>query len=243
MTTTTPDLEAKLTPAEALAAAEAACEAADAAVVAANDGTTAAQKTLADIEAEAIEAMAAAATTGDSAPARQRIDKVRARLDKGRADVDWAHLQQHAAEVARNRAVDEAAHARRRVTEDEYLNELKRLNAPAERESVLRSQLTENVAELAQLIEGRYLLHDRLAHNVESWPDAEKVALQQRIMQEMQSHKVEGKAIQPITTHGTRGSWMVNLPKLELTDAIKAGLTEAENKAKARAQAAAQGQG
>lgn len=133
-----------------------------------------------------------------------------------------------AAEAAHARACAEEARAQRAVTAQEYLRAHAEFNNPDSRENLLLKRVGEDVTELIGVINARQEQHDRLSRDVASWPAEERQDL--RIP--------PGK---PITTCGTRGlgSWSVQVPLFELSEALTAGIAEAADRTRAEAQAKA----
>ena len=122
MTNTTTD---KVSPQDALAAAENVYKstqaAADAALAAAS------RQALDDAEAAAVQAIADAVTgEGDRATA----DAARARVEKLRRDHEWAQVELQAAETAMSRAYDDMVRARRGVVAEEIVAAHKVHNDP-----------------------------------------------------------------------------------------------------------------
>jgi hypothetical protein len=205
---------------DALAAAAKATAAADAAMTTARENVTSSTQKLTDLEA--------ALVAGD-ATSKADFAKARSAIEQARADVEWSQLQHQAAEAAHSRAADEEASAHRAVTADEYLEEWLSYNDPKRREHVLLAQLQAIVAELIPAIDARQQLHDRLAHEFDSFPPDEKLELQKRLSHEAQSRDSE-TPLRPIITHGQRayGRWTVtDVPKAEIAEAVKAGIAAA----------------
>jgi len=218
MTMTTTTTEATPTTQETYAAAQESTAAAGAAMVQAAENVTAAEQHAADLEAAFI---------ADPPVTRQALEKARAAIEKANTDVEWSHIQRAAAEAVCSRAADAAAHAHRRVVEDEYIREVRRYGDPSEREYVLLDQIRDDVAEAIKLINERQSRHERLAREIETWRADERSTLQQRLI-----HEAQNPAEQPgraITTHGQReyAIWNVTVPKGELAQAIEAAVASA----------------
>lgn len=225
---------------QALAAAEKVTHAADAALVEVRERLipTAEQK-LSRLESEAVELLVDAIHSNADGITKSDLSSVKAQIEEASGDVHWAHLQLQAAEIAHSRAADSAAAAQRRVTAEKYVAESLQFNDPASRENQLLSDLANVVRELIPLINARQGYHDTLTRDVQSWPTDEREDLYRTVSD--QHRKAHGdNAFRQITTHGQRGlgSWVVNIPLIELAGAIETGIAVAEADAKSRAKEA-----
>ena len=210
---------AKTKPAALLAAAEKVTTEAGAAVTAAAEQIEAAARAVADAEAAVVEVLA-------NPREQDALDQARAAVEKARRDREWSVLQHAAAEVAYYRASDAEVEARRGVTAEEYIKAHKEFNNPESRESILLQRVRADVAELIPLIAARQEHHDQLARDVASWP-----------VEERQRIQAPGRQI---VTHPGRGlgTWTVQVPNLDLSEALTAALADAAEQARAAAQAA-----
>lgn len=210
---------AKTKPAALLAAAEKVTAHAGAAVTAAAEQIETTARAVAEAEAHVVEVLANPQDQG-------ALDQARARVEKTRRDREWAVLQHAAAEANYFKASDAEVEARRGVTAEEYVKAHAAFNAPDNRENVLLQRIREDVAEVIGIIDARMEHHDRLARDVASWPADERQKVQQ--------------AGRQIVAHPGRGlgTWTVQVPNLDLSEALAAALADAAEQARAAAQAA-----
>jgi len=169
MTSTTTD---KVSPQDALAAAQATYRSTQDAVDAAR--AAASRQAVDDAEATAAQAIAAAITgEGD----RATVDAARERVEKLRRDHEWAAVELAAAERATGHAYDDVVRARRGVIAQEYLAAHKVHNDPKARVNVLQAELPGLVAEFVELAEARDALHARLAQELQHLTADERAAV------------------------------------------------------------------
>jgi hypothetical protein len=160
----------------ALTAAAEATAAAGAALNAAENDVTAAQKNADDLQQAFIDGQTTIAT-GDATFTRAQMDKTLEAIDKAKLDVDWANLQQKAAEAAYFRATEAEVVARRVVVAEEYVEAKRRDADPATRVNVLQSELPGLIAEFLELVTARDAHHARLVQEVQLFPEDERASV------------------------------------------------------------------
>ena len=201
MTATTTD---KVSPQDALAAAEAAYKSAQDAYGVAY--ATSSRQALDAAETAAAQAIADAVTgTGDRATA----DAARERVEKLRGDFEWAQVELQAAESAMSRAYDNMARAHRGVIAQEYLAAHKTHNDAKARVNVLQAELPGLIAEFVELVEARDALHARLAQELQHLTEDERAT-------------VNIPAGQPVVGVGQTGTRPVFVRTPALVDILKA---------------------
>lgn len=210
MTVKTPTSEAQ----RALAAAEADLASTDKAIRAARARIPAAQQELSQAEADVT-----AALTPGTCKNKADLQNARARFEKARDDIEWAHIEIQSAETAHSQTSAAAARAQRAVTAEEYLVEHQRFNDPMARENNLLDQLTQTVAELLALLPERDRLHHRLTQEYDLFPADEKQQLAIAIP--------PGRLMTTRESYADFNPWNVPVHNQAIAEAIKAGIAEA----------------